>query len=106
MVIISGLILLTVGIIFKLRPPKNINSFYGYRTPRSMRDQAHWDFAHKYSANLCIYLGLASLAVTPLGWILDYSERTEEMIGGVWILLLIATWIVRTEMALKNKFKQ
>ena len=106
MTIFFGFVLILVGILFKLKPPKTINSIYGYRTPRSMKDQEHWDFAHEFSANLSIYLGLACMAVAPVGWYLKVSEVAEVFIGVGWLILVCFMLFWRTEKALKEKFEE
>lgn len=47
-------ILLFVGlsILFKIYPPKKINSFYGYRTTKSMSSQELWDKANSIFSNI------------------------------------------------------
>ena len=61
---ISPLILTLVGVVFWAWPPKKINEIYGYRTTRSMKSQAAWDFAQKYSAKLMTAFGIVLLAVS------------------------------------------
>jgi uncharacterized membrane protein len=57
-----GPLLLILGFVFKRFPPKKINYWYGYRTPRSMRSQEAWDCANLYSINaLMIVAGLTCL---------------------------------------------
>ena len=43
-------IMLYFGWRFLNKPPQNINSIYGYRTSRSMKNQQTWDFAHQVCA--------------------------------------------------------
>ena len=38
------LVMLFFGRRFLTKPPKSINSLYGYRTARSMKNQQTWDF--------------------------------------------------------------
>ena len=45
---IDALILMVVGIVFWMYPPKKINEFYGYRTTRSRKSQEAWDFVQKW----------------------------------------------------------
>ena len=104
MSIFFGLVLIVIGIIFKVKAPKKINHLYGYRTRRSMKNQAHWDYAHAYSANLSIYLGLACMAAAPVGWYLKLSEVAEVFIGVGWLILVCFMLFWRTEKALKEKF--
>ena len=42
--------MLLLGRHFLTRPPKTINGLYGYRTARSMKNQATWDFATALAA--------------------------------------------------------
>lgn len=47
---------LIAGIILKIRPPKNINGIYGFRTKLSASSQEAWDYSQKVCANsLLIY---------------------------------------------------
>ena len=47
------LVMLFFGRRFLTKPPKSINSLYGYRTARSMKNQQTWDFAHRVCGKLC-----------------------------------------------------
>lgn len=49
--------MLIFGWIFIKHPPKNINSIYGYRTPRSTKNQEVWMFAHKTAGGIWLKLG-------------------------------------------------
>ena len=71
-----------------------------------MKDQAHWDFAHQYSANVSIYLGLASMAAAPIGWQLELSEIAETLIGVAWMIIICFALFNRTEKAIKKKFEE
>lgn len=52
-------VMLLLGRRFLTKPPRTINSTYGYRTRRSMKSQAAWDFAHRTCGRLWSRLGLA-----------------------------------------------
>ena len=56
--LIIPIIMLAFGLISRYRPPKNINGVYGYRTTRSMKSQATWDYAHQRKG----YSGYKSVA--------------------------------------------
>ena len=58
------LVMVLFGRRFRRRPPKNINSFYGYRTAMSMKNQDTWRFAHAYCGRLWFRWGLILLPVT------------------------------------------
>lgn len=50
------------------RPPKRINSLYGYRTRASMATQERWDFAQKASAVRSRFWGWVMLALGLVGY--------------------------------------
>jgi uncharacterized membrane protein len=52
------IIMITFGLIFKLKPPTKINFIYGYRTTRSMQSKQAWDYAHSRIGNLWLYIGI------------------------------------------------
>lgn len=58
-----GAIFFVLGLIMQRYPPKQINSFYGYRTSASMKNQQAWDEANRYAARLMTSLGLYSLII-------------------------------------------
>ena len=49
---------------FRDHPPGEINSSFGYRSARSMRNRETWDFAHAYSGRFWYRAGRPMLAVT------------------------------------------
>lgn len=51
-----------IGVLFRYRPPRRINSLYGYRTHRSMASQQAWDMAHREYGGLCLRVGPALIA--------------------------------------------
>ena len=64
------LVMLFFGRRFLTKPPKSINSLYGYRTARSMKNQQTWDFAHRVCGKLwpragAVMLPLSLLAMLP-----------------------------------------
>lgn len=63
---------------FMSNPPKDINSFYGYRTSMSMKSRETWDFAHRYFGKLWFILGLVllPLSVIPMFFLLGKSVET------------------------------
>ncbi len=103
--VFSGLVFIIAGYIMLKFPPKRINSFYGYRTNLSMKNQLHWDFAQKYSAITMIKLGF--LMTISAGFFLFFyiDETTGIIFSLVCILLLSGFLIWRVEKALKEKFK-
>ncbi len=109
--LIIPLIMVGFGMLFMKNPPKSINSFYGYRTRRSMKNQDTWDFAHYYCGKLWLVCGLVSLPISlvPILLVLGKSQQVISVAGlivlGIQTILLIAT-IFQTERALKYNFDE
>jgi uncharacterized membrane protein len=53
-----------MGLVFRFRPPRKINSIYGYRTARSMASQEAWDAAHSLGGRVWLRLGPMLIVVT------------------------------------------
>ena len=87
------------------------NSYYGYRTRRSVRSQDTWDFAHYYFGKLWLVCGLVSIPISlvPICLVLGKSEQVISVAGlivlGIQTLLLLVT-ILLTERALKKNFDE
>lgn len=94
---------------FQKKPPKKINSGYGYRSTRSMRSQEAWDFAQVYSGRFWFRAGQPTLVVSLvwmfllLGREIGMSGTSATVLMGFQILPLLAV-IPATERALKQKF--
>ena len=67
------------GWIFLRRPPKSINSVYGYRTRRSMASPEAWAFAHRACGRVWLRWGMRTavlsvlLMLPALGWDVEVS---------------------------------
>lgn len=106
------LLMLGFGLISLMHPPKNINSWYGYRTARSMKSQAAWDFAHRYCGRLWTRLGVVLLAVSvavlvPVGLLGEDTVRcvAAVILLGIQVVVLLGS-IVPVERALKKNFDE
>lgn len=102
------LILFFIGLIFYKHPPKEINSFCGYRTSSSMKNMETWNEANKYSSKLMMRFSLPMIFLTAFAVFI--AGRSYEAIAMVILLsvvlcvsLLIAS-IVMTEKHLKDMF--
>jgi uncharacterized membrane protein len=67
--LIFGLVTLGFGIIPKIVRPRKINSWYGYRTPLSQKNQDTWDEGNKYYANQHIVAGVILIILGKIGFI-------------------------------------
>ena len=113
--LVSLLLILAVmigfGMVCKKNPPKNINSWYGYRTSRSMASQEAWDFAHQVCGRIWRRWGIAMLPVSVL-LLLPVFGRTVAVVG-IWACILVTAQCVvliatifPVERALKENFDQ
>lgn len=103
--------MLGFGLLFQRKPPKTVNSIYGYRTTRSMRNQDTWDYAHKVCGALWVRLGLILLPVSVCA-MLPVLGRGAGAVGiwccvvdGIQLLVLIGS-IIPVERALKRTFDE
>jgi uncharacterized membrane protein len=55
--------MLLLGWLLKKFPPKKINHLYGYRTQRSMKNQATWEAANTYSSLVFFKVSLYSFFI-------------------------------------------
>ncbi|PCI11801.1 MAG: hypothetical protein COB73_01045 [Flavobacteriaceae bacterium] len=100
----SGLIFVLAGFIMLKFPPKKINSFYGYRTYKSMKNQERWDFAQKYSSLEMIKLGGLLTLSSCLGFFYLPKEKTAMFIGLGLMILMVIILLFRVERAIQQKF--
>ncbi|MDO4465741.1 MAG: SdpI family protein [Bacillota bacterium] len=98
------LLQLFAGWMMLYHPPKNINSFYGYRTTRSMRNLDTWNFAHRICGKLWMQMGAILFVVSTIVSFVFWGAfwtNIPLMIGQVFCLFYS---IVPVEKALKDKF--
>lgn len=100
--LLLGPLLLVLAFIYKKFPPKKINSFYGYRTPRSMRSQESWDCANLFSANAFIIVSALICLVQVIFYSLMNSKDSILWSSGFLVAGLIAI-IPLTEIHLRKK---
>lgn len=108
--IITAMLSLTMigfGYLFIKRPPDEINSVFGYRTPMSTKNKDTWDFAHRYSGKVWMRSGITTAILSVvLAFVLQGLENYEKLMLGlcyaqIAILLLV---IPLTEIALRKTF--
>lgn len=107
--LILPLSMIFLGKYFSKRAPKEINMIFGYRTPRSTKNQDTWQFAHQFFGKLwyksgLILLGLTLICMLPL---IGRDTNTIGKLGGFLCLAQLPAmlWpIPETEKALKKTF--
>ncbi|WP_343328233.1 SdpI family protein [Polaribacter staleyi] len=97
-------LLFILSIIFWKFPPKKINNWYGYRTPKATLNQQIWDFANSiFNKNLVIYAGISFL-----GGLVFANFATKELTWQPMVLVLLSVLVsvIKTERALNDHFTE
>ncbi|MDX1278523.1 SdpI family protein [Oceanihabitans sediminis] len=100
--LLAGGAFILAGIIMHFFPPKKINSIYGYRTVRSMKNQNTWDFAQKYSAKLLLGIGAALQLASTIYYLFTIEGLAQLIINACLIIGAVVFVFVKTENTLKN----
>ena len=100
-----GIVLFFSSILMNLKPPKNINRIYGYRTKRSMKNQEVWDYAQLYSSGQMRLWSLVLIAGSFLGFYLTLNEVFQSILACLISISVCFVPVYFTEKELKNKFK-
>ncbi|MBX2944184.1 MAG: SdpI family protein [Cyclobacteriaceae bacterium] len=91
--ILLGIVLVVIGLSLKFgRIEKNY--FFGYRTPRSMKNKMNWEFANGLMANYSIIVGVLSILSGVIGWYFNLNSKYIIYITvGLMAVCLITTEI-------------
>lgn len=90
------------------RPRPRINPLIGYRTRRSMKSQAAWDFAQVYSGKVMHYTGLVMLVLALLAFVPFQHFFKEDSLVAV-MSLMVAPMVAASVLPLyltEKKLKQ
>ena len=107
MCLLTPVMMIGFGEYFMKGGPKQVNSTFGYRTTRSMKNQETWRFAHQYSGKIWQRSGLVLLPVSIVLMLFVYG-KSVDMTGIAGLIIVIAQMIVMicaipfTEAALKE----
>ncbi len=112
MLVIDLLLPLTMVLLgrrFLQNPPDRANDSWGYRTVRSMKSNAAWQFAQEHWGSLAYRMGLIlmPLSVIPLLFFIGADEKRIGMVGAVICLAQAVPFVaslIPTELALKKNF--
>ena len=83
MELLMPLTMIGFGRYFSNGAPKEINSVFGYRTKKSMKNRETWEFTHKYFGKLWYIFGLVLLPISIILmlFVIGQSEGTIGNIG-------------------------
>jgi uncharacterized membrane protein len=101
--IFISMMIIAIGLIFKLFPPKKINNFYGYRTTISMKNQTSWDYAQKIGAFGFIIVGLFLNLLGFIFLLLNFNNEILEMIIFITSMIMM---LITDEMMLRKYLKK
>lgn len=65
--LIIGLLILLIAVFLSVFPPRRLNTWYGYRMPSSLEDQASWDVANQYVRRQFYYTGVILIVLGIIG---------------------------------------
>lgn len=102
-------IMLIGGKLFLKNIPKSINTFLGYRTTMSMKNEDTWRFAHAVAGRFWWRWGWVSFApaVVPMLLLLGKPEEIAASVGlaiACVLMLPLLAVIPHTEKTLRNTF--
>ena len=106
--LLPGIIFYVAGLIMKIKPPQNINSLYGYRSTKSMKNQTNWNVAQQYSGMQCRKIGLIFLFIGALlcvlfwntpSWILPSFIISAVITSAIVIMISTERHLEKTEKA-------
>lgn len=100
--LLLGPLMVVLAFLFKTIPPKKINHWYGYRTPRSMRSSEAWHFANRYSSNaLVIISGLTCVVQVVTHSVMTFQSAIT--VSAIFLSVALIAVILLTEIQLKKK---
>ena len=107
--LLAPLTMILFGFLWKTRPPRDINSFYGYRTAMSSKNQDTWDFAQRKMGEVWYKWGKILLipSALPLLLVLGRDLATVGTVGAaicLWQLIPMLGSVAVVEWALKKSF--
>lgn len=109
--LLAPAIMIGFGKYFSKGGPENINSLFGYRTSRSMKNKDTWEFAHKYCGKIWLICGSVLLPAS-IAAMLFFRGKDKDTVAdaGVAVLMIqvavIFCTIAAVELALKKNFDE
>ena len=98
-----GVILLLVALFFKAVPPKRINWLYGYRTPRSMKNQETWNTGNRVGARGLLILAVCQLLFGTCSTLIFQDDRAISWTIGFMVVGMIIM-VIAIELRLRTLF--
>lgn len=99
--LLIGTIFLLTGLITKRFPPKKINSFYGYRTPKSKSNVTNWKISQIESSKRMIEAALVLMCCSVIFYFIPMKESTSIITIAILIIASILYILISVERKLK-----
>ena len=101
---VNGLIFF-LSLVFYFFPPKKINTFYGYRTHRSMLNQDIWNYANTLFTNaLVLYSAICFAGALLLTYLNPEQMKSWIPMGLLAMTLLVC--VIKTEQGITKNFDE
>lgn len=91
--LIVPLLMIGVGRMMMINPPKTINRVFGYRTSQSMKNQETWDFAQVYCGKLWWKIGWIMLPFSIIG-MFSVIGKNDDFVGVVGAVIITVQCII------------
>ncbi len=72
--LIAPVLFIVAGLLLIIKPPKNINDYYGYRTKGSKKTKIHWNLAQKIAGIYLLASGIILVIIAVLALLLIKEE--------------------------------
>lgn len=103
LILICGIGHLMGSLMLKLSDPGSINRMAGYRTKRSMKNEALWNFGQSYAAKLLVLVRVVNIIIG--GMVLVFFPYDNELyifVELVWVIFSLIFVYCLTEWKLKR----
>lgn len=98
-------VFILAGCILWIKPPRKINTLYGYRTKSTMENQERWDYAQPMAGRELVKFGLAYFSTLLLGFIFENVNESLGVVIAISLLLIgVVMLFIRLERKMKKKF--
>jgi uncharacterized membrane protein len=101
MVLILPVAVLSMGLLFKYKPPRKINMLYGFRTQRSMASQEAWDAAHRMGGQIWSVIGIVLVVLSVAVMLIFSAEMTTvtfAVYGASFVGILVPLGIIQNKL--------
>lgn len=83
-VMLTPVLMALVGLIWRIRPPKNTGGPFAYRTALSLKNEDTWQFAHAHISKLWLRIGVLLSIVSA---VLMVVFRSNYMSFFLWVIM-------------------